>query len=70
MSEIFSPLEQHRHNGLDAPRLNPKDFMGFPVFTSAPTHNAQEGTIILANESGTYKLYAFINGGWRTTTLT
>jgi hypothetical protein len=68
--EQFSELSSHKHTGLDAPRLNPKYFLGFPIFTAAPTHNALEGTIILANESGTYKLYAFINGGWRTTTLT
>ena len=68
--ELFSPLEQHRHNGIDSPKLDPKNFKGFPIFTSAPTHTALEGTIILANESGTYKLYAFINGAWRTTTLT
>lgn len=60
----------HTHNGIDAPRINPKDLKSFPIFTSAPTHDAQEGTILLANESGTYKLYAYINGGWRSVTLT
>ena len=69
-NQPFSDFEQHRHNGLDAPKINPKDLMGFTVLTSAPTHKPQEGTILLANESGTYKLYAFINGAWRTTTLT
>ena len=68
--EIFSPLEQHRHNGIDSPKLDPKNFKGFPIFTSAPTHNAQEGTIILANESGTYYLYAFIDGAWQKVELT
>lgn len=66
-------LEQiinHKHNGLDAERIEPKDLLGFPIFTSAPTHKAKEGTIILANESGTYKLYAYINSGWRGTPLT
>lgn len=60
----------HRHNGNDADRINPKDLLGFPIFTTAPTHVAKEGTIILANESGTYKLYAYINSGWRSVTLT
>ena len=68
--ELFSELEQHIHNGLDAPKIDPKNLKGFPIFTAAPTHTAQEGTIILANESGTYKLYAFINGGWRSEVLT
>jgi len=48
--ELFTPLQQHRHNGIDSPKLDPKNFKGFPIFTTAPTHNAQEGTIILANE--------------------
>ncbi len=67
------PLENvvnHRHNGQDADKINPKDLRGFPIFTSAPTHKAEEGTIILANISGTYKLYAYINKGWREETLT
>lgn len=68
--EIFTPVQQHEHSGLDSKKIDPKNFKGFPIFTTAPTHNAQEGTILLANESGTYKLYAYINGGWRTTTLT
>lgn len=69
-TNMFSPLEQHRHNGIDSPKLDPKNFKGFPVFTTAPTHNAQEGTILLANEAGTYYLYAFINSAWRKVELT
>ena len=68
-NQPFSDFEQHQHNGLDAPKIDPKNLKGFPVFTSAPTHTAPEGTIILANESGTYKFYAYINGGWRSETL-
>ena len=63
-------LDQHEHTGIGTKRLNPKFFLGFPIFTATPTHNAEEGTILLANESGTYKLYAFINGGWSGVTLT
>jgi hypothetical protein len=68
--DLFSPLEQHTHNGIDAPKLDPKNFKGFPVFKSAPTHTAQEGTILLANESGTYYLYAYINSTWTKVELT
>ena len=64
-NQPFSDFEQHKHNGMDALKINPKDLMGFPVFTTAPTHKAQEGTIVLANESGTYYLYAFIDGDWQ-----
>lgn len=63
-------ITNHQHNGLDVDRIDPRDLLGFPIFTSAPTHKTKEGTIILANESGTYKLYAYINGGWRGVELT
>lgn len=66
----FNELQSHTHNGLDAPKIDPINIKGFPIFTAAPTHTALEGTIVLANESGTYKLYAYINAGWRTVTLT
>jgi hypothetical protein len=68
--ELFSDLEQHIHNGMDAPKLDPKNFKGFPVFTTAPTHTPQEGTILLANESGTYYLYAYIDSSWVKVELT
>ena len=63
--ELFSQTEIHNHNGFESKKINPKDLMGFPIFKSTPTHNAQEGTIALANESGTYYLYAFIDGDWQ-----
>lgn len=69
-TNMFSPLEQHRHNGIDSPKLDPKNFKGFPIFTTAPTHKPLEGTILLANESGTYYLYAFINKAWKKIELT
>ncbi len=70
MSTNFSDFEQHKHTGLDSPQINPKDLLGFQIWTSTPTHVAREGTIILANISGTYKIYAYINGGWRSAVLT
>ena len=36
------------------------------VVTTAPTSTtATEGDFMFSNVSGTYKLHAFINGGWR-----
>ena len=60
------------------------DISGLPMFdvdssgqlsapvlaTSAPTNTPPEGTFQFANISGTYYLYVYINGGWRSTTLT
>lgn len=40
------------------------------IATSAPTNTPQEGTFQFANIGGAYYLYAYINGGWRRTTLT
>ena len=38
--------------------------------TSAPTHEAPEGTLTATDEAGTYKLYIRISKGWREVTLT
>lgn len=63
--------DYHKHTGLDSPKINPKDLKGFPVFTSAPTHNAQQGTIILRdNGTDTRELYVMLGGTWYKTTLT
>ena len=69
-NQPFSDFEQHQHNGLDAPKIDPKNLKGFTVLTATPTHTPQEGTILLANESGTYYLYAFIDGAWQKVELT
>lgn len=64
MSPNFNEFESHTHNGNDAPRIDPRSLKGFRILTSAPTGQAEEGTILLANESGTYYLYARINQSW------
>ena len=40
------------------------------ILTSAPTAAATEGTMQLGIVSGTCYLYVYINGGWKSTTLT
>lgn len=66
----LSDVATHRHNGLDAQQIDPKDLKGFPIFTAVPTHSAPEGTIILRwDGSTTYELYARINKSWKKTTL-
>lgn len=59
-------------NKLSSARVVIKNLEGaFKIATSAVTTNdMQEGSLILSNESGTYKLYARINNGWRSVTLT
>jgi hypothetical protein len=66
---MFTETQNHRHTGADAPRINPKDLMGFPIYKSdsALTHNALAGTVALRWDTtdDSYYLTAFINGGWR-----
>lgn len=66
-SEINSVLNQIK--GV-RPRI--KNFEGaLKVFSAAPpVADFEEGCLILANESGTYKLYVLINGAWRSATFT
>lgn len=70
LKQEINKIPFHKHTGQDSPKINGSDLGGFKIYTSAPTHNAPEGTILLANESGTYKIYARINKGWRSATLT
>lgn len=74
MAELFNEIEKHRHNGLDSPRLNPKEFNGFPVYKSetALDYDLPEGTIALRwkTSDDTYYLTALVNKGWREVELT
>jgi hypothetical protein len=62
-------VERHSHNGSDSERLDPNNFLGFPVAVSAPTDSAPNGTIRLAIISGTAYIYARINNTWVKATL-
>lgn len=63
--------QYHAHTGFDgSPKIDPKNFRGYPIFTSAPTHEAEEGTIVLMDDgSSSRKLYAMLGGTWYATTL-
>lgn len=66
----LSKIPSHEHGGSDAPKINPKNLLGFPIMVEAPTDNAIEGTIRLALISGVYYLYARVNNLWKRVTLT
>ena len=66
----LSDIPVHVHGGTDAPRIDPRDLLGFPIVTSAPTDEAIEGTIRLGLVGGVYKIYARINKTWKSATLT
>lgn len=40
------------------------------VADAAPTDSPAEGTVRTYSSGGTYKIYAYLNGGWRSGTLT
>lgn len=62
-------MDRHSHNGSDSERLDPQNFLGFPVLTAVPTDSAPNGTIRLALISGTAYIYARINNTWVKATL-
>jgi len=45
-------IPRHEHNGIDSPRLQAKNLSGFPIFSSVPSHVAEEGTIVLYDDGG------------------
>lgn len=59
-------------NQLSNARVLIKNFEGaFKIFGATPTtDDAQEGSVYLVNNGGTYSLSARINNGWRSVTLT
>lgn len=72
MSTNFNTTENHQHTGADAPRLNPKHFLGFPVVESdALDFDTLQGTILIRKTSlNAYYLAVFTDGVWRETQLT
>ena len=62
---------RHNHDGLNSPKIEPKNLKGFPIFSATPTHKAQQGTIVLIdNGTDTRKICAMLNGTWYCSTLT
>ena len=57
-------------SGLPMFQSNSDGTMALPqILTAAPTGTAPEGTMQLGIVSGTCRLYVYINGGWKSTTL-
>lgn len=61
-----NPKPNIRHTGVDAPRIDPKDLLGFPIVTSVPSYKAPQGTwVFVYNATGpTLYLYVMLNGTW------
>jgi hypothetical protein len=58
----------HHHNGLDSPQLDPADFLDFPITTVAPT-DMQGGNIRIYVDSLTaptvWRLYIRAGNTWK-----
>lgn len=66
-----SSMVSHRHTGIDAPKIYPRDFEGFPVFTAAPTYVGKQGEIVLLdNGTDTRAIYVYLGGVWYSSALT
>lgn len=65
----------HTHNGVDAPRINPKYLLGFTVIlvgtaATAPTDSASNGTLRFFYDSGSHYMgWVRINNQWKSFTL-
>ena len=73
MPTNLSEVETHTHNGIDAPKLNPKYFKGFPVYqTETLDFTPPQGTMVIRNKTSdsTYYLAVYLDGVWREVELT
>lgn len=70
VTKLEGDLAQHPHEGGTSTKISPKDLRGFPVYKATPTHDAEEGTIVLVdNETDTRKICAMLGGTWYCSTL-
>lgn len=61
----ISKVPNHEHTGVDINRIDPKNLLGFPIVSVAPTADLPEGTIRLYRNSSTYRIYCRINNLWK-----
>jgi len=62
---------RHNHDGINSPKIEGKNLLGFQIFPDTPTHKAQQGTVVLVdNLTDTRKICAMLNGVWYCSTLT
>ncbi len=74
LGDVSKTVQKHIHNGVDAPRLNPKYFLGFPCTqvvdaTVAPTFTTQDGTILFYYDATHWRVWVRINNLWKSTVL-
>lgn len=60
----FTNPEYHKHDGIDQPRLFPKDFHGFPIYSVTPTNSAEEGTPVFQSDGTDVLMWVMLNKTW------
>ena len=68
--EIDKDLQRHNHDGLNSEKVSGDDLEGFSVRDVVPTEDQEIGKVVFSSVAGTYKIHVYINGGWRSATLT
>lgn len=64
LNMIKDEIVNHRHTGLDSQRIYGNNIIRYDILEVVPTHTAEQGTLVIGKDSGTYKLYCMINGSW------
>ena len=65
--------QQHFHNGVDQPKINPKHLLGFPIYKKETLDfTASQGTMVIRNKTSdsTYYLAVYLDGVWKEVELT
>ncbi len=65
-----APVSEHRHEGIQTPKINSSDLNPYMVTSTVPADRAPNGTIRLYSSSGTYRLYIRLNNTWVKVALT
>lgn len=66
MVDFLNKVRDHRHSGIESPRVFGKDLDGFEIRTTVPTGEAREGTFVLVDDASSIRrLYVRINNTWR-----
>lgn len=69
--DLQQQIENHEHTGLDSRKIAPRNLQGFPVFLSAPTHKAPQGTIVLYDDGSANRgIYVMLGGTWYSVAIT
>lgn len=62
-------VQAHTHNGNDSPTITTADFIKIIKSAGPPNWVGREGEMVFEN-SGSYAIWVWLGGDWRSTALT